>query len=159
MNGRARTANTLPIGVGLELLALALPGALAPDVPQEQGKADRKPKAAVPPQVAPADASQAPETRVDMSPEAKQIPETPTEPDSFKPAPQYPAYDASDELAVFTGKHLNDTVNPPVDVGLGLYDRGAYAPRPILFGEKNPTYFHFMAYGDMRTAVADNDTR
>src|ERR1700732_1435073 len=171
MNGRARTANTLPIGVGLVLLALALPGALgaallarapagalAAAAPQEQAKAAKKPKAAVAPQVAPADASQAPETPVEMSPEAKQIPETPTEPDSFKPAPQYPAYDASDELAVFTGKHLNDTVNPPVDVGLGLYDRGAYAPRPILFGEKNPTYFHFMAYGDMRTAVADNDT-
>jgi hypothetical protein len=159
MNGRARTANTLPIGVGLVvLLALGLPGALAADVPQEQAKAAKKPKAAVAPQVTPADASQAPETPVEMSPEAKQLPDTPTEPDSFKPAPQYPAYDASDELAVYVGKHLNDTVNPPVDVGLGLYDRGAYAPRPTLLGEKNPVYFHFMAYGDMRTAVADNDT-
>jgi hypothetical protein len=160
MNGRARTANTLPIGVGLVLLALALPGALAADVPQQQAEAAKKPKSAVAPQVTPADASQAPETPVEMSPEAKQLPDTPapTEPDSFKPAPQYPAYDASEELAVYTGKHLNDTVNPPVDVGLGLYDRGAYAPRPIFFGEKNPTYFHFMAYGDMRTAVADNDT-
>jgi len=158
MNGRARTANALPIGLGLALLALALPGALAADVPQEQAKAAKKPKAAVAPQVAPAEASQAPESPVEMSPEAKKLPDTPTEPDAFKAAPQYPAYDASDELAVYVGKHLNDTVNPPVDVGLGLYDRGAYAPRPTLLGEKNPIYFHFMAYGDMRTAVADNDT-
>src|SRR5579862_3945987 len=110
MNGRARTANTLPIGAGLVvLLALGLPGALAADVPQEQAKAAKKPKAAVAPQVTPEEASQAPETPPETSPGVTIVPgETPTEKDgSFRPAPQYPAYDASDELAVFVGKHLN----------------------------------------------------
>jgi len=156
MNGRARTANALPIG--LLLLALGVPGVCAADAPQAAAAAAaKKPKADVTPQVTPADATQAPETPPQTSPGVTILPEPPTSPASFKPDPPYPAYDAKDELAIYMGKHLNETANPPVDLGLGLYDRGAYAPRPTLLGRENPVQFYFMAYGDLRTAVADND--
>jgi hypothetical protein len=156
MNGRARTANALPIG--LLLLALGVPGVCAADTPQAAAAAAaKKPKADVTPQVSPTEATQAPETPPQTSPGVTILPEPPTAPASFKPDPLYPAYDAKDELAIYMGKHLNETANPPVDLGLGLYDRGAYAPRPTLAGRENPIQYHFMAYGDLRTAYADND--
>jgi hypothetical protein len=155
MNGRARTAKAIPIG--LLLLALAVPGAFAADAPQAAAGAG--PKAACPvQQVEAAEASLGPATTPKMSPEAKLVPgPPPTAPDAFACDPAYGPYDAKDELAIYKGKHLNETANPPVVLGLRLYDRGAYAPRPTLLGQKDPIQFHFMAYGDLRTAVADND--
>ena len=52
---------------------------------------------------------------------------------------------------------MNKTAKPPVELGLRLYDRGAYEPRPTWLGEKNPINFHFMAYGDLRVAAAYYD--
>ncbi|HEY6320022.1 MAG TPA: hypothetical protein VJA16_00505 [Thermoanaerobaculia bacterium] len=153
MNGRARTAKAIPIG--LLLLSLGVPGAFAADTPPAAGAGA---KAACPvQQVEPAEASLGPATAPKMSPEAKLLPDTPTAPDAFACDPSYRPYDAKAELAIYQGKHLNETANPPVVLGLRLYDRGAYAPRPTLLGQKDPVQFHFMAYGDLRTAVADND--
>jgi hypothetical protein len=153
MNGRARTVKAIPIG--LLLLALSVPGAFAADAPPAAGTGA---KAACPvQQVEAAEASQGPATTPKMSPEAKLLPDTPLAPDAFACDPSYRPYDAKDELAIYQGKHLNETANPPVVLGLRLYDRGAYAPRPTLLGQKDPIQFHFMAYGDLRTAVADND--
>lgn len=154
MKGRARTAKVIPIG--LLLLALGVPGAFAADAPPAAGAG---PKAACPvKQVEPAEASLGPATTPKMSPEAKLLPGLPpTAPEAFACDPAYRPYDAKDELAIYKGKHLNETANPPVVLGLRLYDRGAYAPRPTLLGQKDPIQFHFMAYGDLRTAVAEND--
>jgi hypothetical protein len=151
MNGRARTAKAIPIG--LLLLALGVPGAFAADAPPAAGAGAKCPVQ----QVEAAEASQGPATTPKMSPEASLLPDTPTAPDAFACDPSYRPYDAKEELAIYQGKHLNETANPPVVLGLRLYDRGAYAPRPTLLGQKDPVQFHFMAYGDLRTAVADND--
>lgn len=155
MNGRARTAKAIPIGL-LLLAALGLPAAAAADVPQGECAVPQA-SAGGTSQVSTADRTSAPETTPKMSPEAKEIPDTPTAPGSFQCDPAYRRYAATDELAIYQGKHLNETANPPVVLGLRLYDRGAYDPRPTLLGQKDPIQFHFMAYGDLRTAVADND--
>src|SRR5579864_4718203 len=156
MNGRARTAKAIPIGL-LLLAALGLPGAVAADVPQGECAVPQASAADATPQVSTAERTSAPETTPKMSAEAKQLPDPPTAPGSFQCDPAYPRYQAKDELAIYMGKHLNPTANPPVNLGLRLYDRGAYAPRPTLLGQKDPIQFHFMAYGDLRTAFADND--
>ena len=92
-----------------------------------------------------------------MSPEARILPGPPRA-EWFKADPQYPEpYSAEEQLAIYGGKHLNRTAFPPVDVGLGLYERGAYTPRPTLLGRKNPIMSSFLAYGDLRVAGARND--
>jgi hypothetical protein len=93
----------------------------------------------------------------DMSPEAKLLPGTP-DPRDFKPDPCYTQpYDAKAELDVYSGRHMIDRPRPPVELGLRLYDRGAYTPRPTWLGAKNPIGFHFLSYGDFRVAGAYND--
>jgi hypothetical protein len=92
-----------------------------------------------------------------MSPEARLLPDEPG-PEMFGKQPVYPdTYDADAQLAIYGGKHMNRTAFPPVDLGLGLYERGAYDPRPTLFGAKNPVLQAFMAYGDLRVAGATYD--
>ena len=138
MNGRAWTATPLP--VGLLLLALGVPCTAA-----AQAGADGEKKG--------------PET----SPEARILgdpdhPEPPAE-GSFSPGPAYEGehYDAEAQLAIYGAKHLNRTAKPPIVLGRRLYDRGAYEPRPIWLGAKDPIGFHFMGYGDLRVAAAYND--
>jgi hypothetical protein len=94
----------------------------------------------------------------EMSPEAKLLPGKPG-PESFGPQPQHDGrpYDAKAELDVYGGKHLNRTTFPPIDLGLQLYERGAYDPRPTFLGTKNPVMSAFMAYGDLRVAGANYD--
>src|SRR6185369_6518140 len=93
----------------------------------------------------------------EMSSEARILPGPPRA-EWFKADPQYPEpYNAEEQLAIYGGKHLNRTAFPPVDVGLGLYERGAYTPRPTLLGRKNPIMSSFLAYGDLRIAGARND--
>src|SRR5688500_7559307 len=94
----------------------------------------------------------------EMSPEAKLIELGDTK-GWFKPDPDYTdqKYDADAQLAIYNGKRMNKTANPPVELGIRLYDRGAYTPRPTWLGEKNPINFHFMAYGDLRIAGAYYD--
>jgi hypothetical protein len=77
----------------------------------------------------------------------------------FKPDPKYDGeeYDAEAQLAIYGKKHMNRTANMPIELGIRLYDRGAYTPRPTWLGAMNPIGFHFMAYGDLRVAAAWND--
>ena len=137
MNGKAWTVN--PSLLGLLLLALGAPCAFGAEV--------EPPRA---------------ETGPEMSPEARVIgdpdhPDPPAE-GSFGPDPVYEGeeerYDAEAQLAIYGGKHLNPTAKPPISLGRRLYDRGAYEPRPTWLGAKNPINAHFMAYGDLRVAVA-----
>jgi hypothetical protein len=94
-----------------------------------------------------------------MSPEAKLIGPIEDAKGWFKADPTYDhePYDAEAQLAIYAGKHMNKTAEPPVQQGIRLYDRGAYTPRPTFLGEKNPVNFHFMAYGDLRVAGAAYD--
>lgn len=139
MKAKNRIPNALL--AGLLVLALGVPRAFAADAPQTP-TADEK-----------ADEKKPPE----MSPEARLLPGEPG-PESFGPQPTHEGpYRADEELAVYSGKHMNRTAFPPVDLGLQLYERGAYEPRPTRFGQKNPMMPAFMAYGDLRVAAADYD--
>jgi hypothetical protein len=77
----------------------------------------------------------------------------------FKPDPDLSnePYDAAAQLAIYGGKHMNKTALPPVDLGIRVYDRGAYTPRPTFLGVRNPINSHFMAYGDLRVGGAYYD--
>lgn len=66
-------------------------------------------------------------------------------------------YDAQAQLDIYGKKDLNKTAQMPIDIGIRLYDRGAFNPRPTWLGAKNPIGFHLNAYGDVRTALAYND--
>lgn len=128
MNRKASTTN--PFFVGLFLLAAGVPCAFA------QSAADDK-------------------KDHDMSPAAKLLPGPPDE-GSFIPDPVYPEpYDAQAQIDIYDKKHMNPnpTGVPPVELGIRMYDRGAYTPRPTgLLGPKDPGYFGFMSYGDLRIA-------
>lgn len=134
MNSQRWTAKPI-CGAGLLLLALGLPGALA--------HAAEEPPATSP--------------DVTMLGELDAL-EPPAE-GWFKPDPSYQEepYDAEAQLAVYGGKHMNPTARPPLELGIRLYDRGAYEPRPTWLGAKNPVGFHLMAYGDLRLAAAYYD--
>jgi hypothetical protein len=136
MKSKARLAN--PLLAGLLLLVLGAPCAAAGDA-SSQAAAGGETKGPA------------------MSPEARLLPGTPG-PESFGPQPVYPEpYDADAQLDIYSGKHMNPTAFPPIDLGLQLYERGAYDPRPTWLGAKNPIMWAFMAYGDVRVAAADYD--
>src|SRR5438128_3406251 len=128
MNRKSSTAN--PLLVGLLLMAAGLPCAFA------QAAADDSQKHY-------------------MSPEAKLLPGPPAE-GSFIPDPKYPdSYDAQAQIDIYDKKHMNPnpTGVPAVELGIRMYDHGAYTPRPTwLFGAKDPVHFGFMSYGDLRVA-------
>jgi hypothetical protein len=141
MNGKAWTAN--PLYIGLLVLLLGVRCASVTDVEKS-----------VPcvPKPIPVSTSDH-----DMSPDAKVLPGA-VDPHSFKHDPCYTEpYDATAELDIYSGKKMIDRPRPPVELGLRLYDRGAYTPRPTWLGAKNPVGFHFMSYGDFRIAGALND--
>jgi hypothetical protein len=140
MNGKAWTANPLPVG----LLVLAL-GVSCAHVTEEKRDDSCVPK----PLHASADHQ--------MSPEATLLPGAP-DARAFKPdpCPKKP-YDAAEELKIYSDRQMIDRPRPPVELGLRLYDRGAYTPRPTWLGLKNPIGFHLMSYGDFRIAGAVND--
>lgn len=77
----------------------------------------------------------------------------------FKPDPDYSAepYNAEKQLEIYNAKHMNKTAKVPLQLGIRLYDRGAYTPRPTYLGEQNPINFHFFAYGDLRIGAAHYD--
>jgi hypothetical protein len=94
-----------------------------------------------------------------MSDGVKLLPGPPAD-GSFIPDPVYPEpYDAQAQIDIYDKKHLNPnpTGVPFVELGIRMYDHGAYTPRPTLFGAKDPGYFGFMSYGDLRIAAADNN--
>src|SRR3954454_17431166 len=133
MNRKDRTATLLL--AGLLALALGIPcAAAAEDPPATEKKKEEKGH--------------------DMSPEAQLLPGTPGA-ELFGPEPFYDVpYDADAQLAIYGGKHMNKTAFPPIDLGLQLYERGAYDPRPTWLGTKNPMMPAVMAYGDLRVAAA-----
>ena len=93
----------------------------------------------------------------EMSREATLLSDPPS-PESFKADPCYPQpYDSAAELDIYGGRKSIDRPRPPVELGLRLYDRGAYTPRPTLLGPKDPMMPALMAYGDLRVAGAFND--
>lgn len=133
MNRKASTTN--PFLVGLFLLAASVPCAFAQTTDTEKK----------PPEV---------------SPGVKILPGPPAD-GSFIPDPVYPEpYNAQDQLDIYGAKHMNPnpTGVPPVELGIRMYDRGAYAPRATgLFGPKDPVHFGFMSYGDLRIAADSYD--
>jgi hypothetical protein len=163
MNGKAWTATPLFRGllVGLLVLGIGVPtvfaaedqaGNAAPearflDQPATSGNAE------------PCTPKRIPESTGDhlMSQGATLLP-GPTDPRAFKSDPCYlDPYDPAAELGIYTGRQMIDRPRPPVELGIRLYDRGAYTPRPTWLGAKNPIGFHFMSYGDFRVAAAMND--
>jgi len=133
MNRKSSTAN--PFLVGLLLLTAGVPGAFAQEPPDSQ--------------------------KHDMSSEAKLLPGPPAE-GSFIPDPVYPQpYDTQAQLDIYGAKHLNPnpTGVPAVDLGIRMYDRGAYSPRSTwLFGPKDPVQSGFITGGDLRIAADSYDS-
>lgn len=66
-------------------------------------------------------------------------------------------YNAQEQLDIYGKKFEIKTPKPPIELGIRLYDRGAYEPPPTLMGKKNPMKPAFMAFGDVRFAAAYND--
>jgi hypothetical protein len=96
----------------------------------------------------------------DMSAEATIVPDAdPIAQEWFGPDARYEdhPYDPQQQLDVYGKKHMNKTAQMPVELGIRLYDRGAYTPRPTYFGSKDPVGFSFMSYGDFRVAAASYD--
>ncbi len=94
----------------------------------------------------------------DMAPEAKLVDTDPVAGGWFGPDATYAdqPYDAQAQLDIYDKKYENEAVQP-IQFGIRMYDRGAYTPRPTWLGKKNPINFHFLAYGDVRAAVAAYD--
>lgn len=144
MNGKTWTAT--PLLAGMLLLALGVPCAFADDDKKSDNPCVPKPF----------DVSNAHKDHK-MSSGAKLLPEPP-DPAWFKADPCYPeTYDSEAELDIYDGRRRIDRPQPPVQLGLRLYDYGAYAPRPTWLGEKNPVMPALMAYGDLRVAAAQYD--
>ncbi|HEV7923544.1 MAG TPA: hypothetical protein VGR02_22390 [Thermoanaerobaculia bacterium] len=96
------------------------------------------------------------EPKHDMSDQAKILEVDPVAENWFGPEPRYDdqPYDAEKQLDIYGKKFMNKTAKPPIDLGIRMYDRGAYTPRATWLGQKNPINFHFMTYGDVRVAGA-----
>ena len=146
MNGKAWTAN--PLLAGLLCLPSASRAPLPPSRRHQEKRRPLHPK--------PFDVSNAHKDHK-MSDGAKLLPEPP-DPAWFKSDPCYPqTYDSEAELDIYGGRRAIDRPQPPVQLGLRLYDYGAYAPRPTLLGEKNPMMPAFIVSGDFRIAAAQYD--
>ncbi len=93
----------------------------------------------------------------EMSPQA-----TPTEYDgtAFKSDPSYEdkAYDINAQLKIYGGKREVDNPRPLLELGRRIYESGPLKRTNNVFGDKNPNFHQFAAYGDLRTAVAYNDS-
>jgi len=148
MNRKTWTTN--PLLIGTLLLALGVPCILFAD----DTKADDKDKKDAPCVPKPLHAN---EGQHDMSPAARLLPDPPGA-ELFKADPCYTQpYNAEAELDVYRRRNMIDRPRPPVELGIRLYDRGAYTPRPTWFGVKDPMMPAFMMYGDLRLAGAYND--
>jgi len=95
----------------------------------------------------------------DMSKEARILDGDPVEKGWFGKEPDYKAipYNAQEQWDIYGKKHMNKNSVPPVELGIRLYDRGAYTPRPTWLGRENPIGFSFMSFGDIRFVAADYD--
>ncbi|HEX3068180.1 MAG TPA: hypothetical protein VHX14_06365 [Thermoanaerobaculia bacterium] len=152
MNGKAN-----PLLVALLALVVGVPCAFADDDIAPEAKVadaaapDNMKNPCVPKPLPPASSEHS------VDPAAKLLPEAP-DPTWFKDDPCYrKPYDSAAELEIYSGKHAIERPRPPIEWGLRLYDRGAYAPRATWLGAKNPIGFHFLTFGDFRVAAAYND--
>src|SRR6476661_1995066 len=152
---KAKAWTVTPWLFGMLWLALGVPCAFAADAADAKKGEATAPCIPRPPR--PFDTSNAHKEH-DMSPEARLLPEPP-DPAWFKADPCYPeeAYDSKAELDIYGARRAIDRPQPPLQLGLRLYDYGAYAPRPTLLGEKNPMMPAFIAAGDFRIAAAQYD--
>jgi hypothetical protein len=68
-------------------------------------------------------------------------------------------YQPQDQLDIYGKKYMNPNATgvPFVELGIRLYDRGAYTPRPTWLGSKDPIMFGFMTGGDLRLVGANYD--
>ncbi len=64
--------------------------------------------------------------------------------------------DASAELDIYSGKHLNPVQRPALEWGLPFYLNGPIPPSGTTLGLTNLTQPKFYVYGDYRTALAYN---
>jgi nitrate/TMAO reductase-like tetraheme cytochrome c subunit len=90
--------------------------------------------------------------------EARALSDDPIAKGWFGPDAKYlDAYDSQAQLDVYGAKYMNPnpTGVPPVELGIRLYDRGAYTPRPTWLGSNDPINYSFMSYGDVRLVGAD----
>ncbi|MEQ8246428.1 MAG: hypothetical protein RID42_01980 [Alphaproteobacteria bacterium] len=78
----------------------------------------------------------------------------------FGPDPVYPvgAYDPVEETATYGGKRAVPTPRPLLELGYPLYDEGPIGAGHDIVGAKNLVRPQFLVYGDLRTALAYNDT-
>ncbi|MEQ9448933.1 MAG: hypothetical protein RLN70_08505, partial [Rhodospirillaceae bacterium] len=78
----------------------------------------------------------------------------------FGPDPVYPvgAYDPLEETATYGGKRAVPTPRPLLELGYPLYDKGPIGAGHDIVGAKNLVRPQFLVYGDLRTALAYNDT-
>jgi hypothetical protein len=153
MNRKVWTAN--PLLAGMLLLALGVPCAFAADAADAK-KDDKKSDAPCVPKPRPFDVSNSHKEHA-MSPGVTLLPDPP-DPAWFKSDPCYPeAYDSKAELDIYGARRAIDRPQPPVQLGLRLYDYGAYSPRPTWLGEKNPIMPAFIVAGDFRIAAAQYD--
>ncbi len=77
----------------------------------------------------------------------------------FSEGPQYsPDYNAEAEQKTYSGRTAVPKIQRPLlEIGRRLYDDGPLQASSNLMGEKNPSMFHLMVFGDLRTAVAYSD--
>lgn len=148
----------------LLVVALVAPCAAAAETPEAPGAAETAQAAEAPEDHPPEAAAGLPKKPGPQTSAEARVLGDPDHPDppaegSFAPDPSFAdhAYDAEAQLEIYGGKHMNRTAMPPISLGRRLYDRGEYNARPSWLGEKNPLASRFMAYGDLRTAVAYSD--
>ncbi|MCA9169942.1 MAG: hypothetical protein KDB23_19840 [Planctomycetales bacterium] len=85
-----------------------------------------------------------------------QIGEVPFDPCLFSPSPDYTdfEYSSQDQWNVYTGKHMNATERPWVELGRGMYLPGRLPPSQTCLGDHNLVAQHFLVYGDYRMGTA-----
>jgi hypothetical protein len=66
-------------------------------------------------------------------------------------------YNACEELSVYSGKYLNPTQRPLIELGMPLYLSGPVPPPNLDCGPTNPSLPRFYLYGEYRAAAAYND--
>ncbi|MEM8698275.1 MAG: hypothetical protein AAGF44_03850 [Pseudomonadota bacterium] len=89
----------------------------------------------------------------------ERVREVPYDREVFSGDPEYTiTYDPQAEIDIYGGKTAISTPRPPVEIFRDMYDEGPLGEGFTLFGSKNRIYPQILLFGDIRTAVAFNDT-
>ncbi len=93
---------------------------------------------------------------IEMSPDATVVP---YDPSVFRSDPLYEdkPYSAEAQQQIYGGKSAFATPRPMFELGRRQYTTGPFDPGIEVIGRKNLLFPAFAAYGDWRTAVANND--